>query len=816
MRHHEQFYINGQWVDPVGGGEAFAVINPATEAIAGSIRLGSEADVERAIAAARRAFDSFSQTSLQERQALVGRICAVYERRLDDMAQVITEEMGAPLHRLSRPAQAPLGLWHFQTALAASASYPFERSQGGSLILREAIGVCTLITPWNWPMGQVTSKVAPALLAGCTMVLKPSEFAPFSAQVFAEILHEAGVPPGVFNMLHGDGARVGPLLASHRDVDMVSLTGSTRSGVSVARNAADGIKNLSLELGGKSANLILDDAPLEEAVTKGVMEMMFNTGQSCNAPSRMLVPREKLAQAERIAASAVQRLVVGDPSDVATTTGPVANQRQFDRVQALIEAGIREGATLVAGGCGRFDGLSSGYFAKPTVFSHANNQMRIAREEIFGPVLTLLAYDSEDEAIAIANDSDYGLSGYVWGGTVERAAAVARRLRTGMVHLNGAGVDPAAPFGGYKQSGIGRGVGSGRAGRVPRNQGRDGRGCGATLMEAFDVLIIGAGVSGIGMACTLSIECPDKTFAILERRQRLGGTWDLFDYPGVRSDSDMLTYGYRFRPWQDAKVLADGATIRSYLVDTANEYGVDKKIRYGLQIKRADWSKALGRWTVTAVDEAGGEIRLFSAAQLVMCTGYYNYDVGYTPEFPGVENFSGQRVHPQHWPRDLALEGQRVVVVGSGATAMTLVPALAQHAAHVTMLQRSPTYVLSVPSHDRVTSLLSRLMPKRWAFTLARRRNTVLARWLYQACRRWPERMRSFILKQTDKHLAGKQRGPQPLHARLHALGPAPVHRAGRRSFRGAEGRQGFSRDWRHRWLQWPHHSAALRQYAGG
>ena len=456
MRNHEQFYIDGQWVDPVDGGEAFAVINPATEAVAGRIRLGSEADVERAIAAARRAFDDFSQSSLQERQALVGRICAVYERRLGDMADAITEEMGAPLHRLSRPAQAPLGLWHFQTALAASAIFPFERAQGSSLIRREAIGVCMLITPWNWPMGQVTSKVAPALLAGCTMVLKPSEFAPFSAQVFAEILAEADVPPGVFNMLHGDGARIGPLLASHREVDMVSLTGSTQSGISVARNAADGIKTLSLELGGKSANIILDDAPLEEAVTKGVMEMMFNTGQSCNAPSRMLVPRAKLAQAETIAAAAVQRLVVGDPSNTATTTGPLANRRQFERVQAMIETGIGEGATLVAGGSGRPDGLASGYFAKPTVFSQANNQMRIAREEIFGPVLTLLAYDSEEEAIAIANDSDYGLSGYVWGGTVERAAAVARRLRTGMVHLNGAGVDPAAPFGGYKQSGIGR------------------------------------------------------------------------------------------------------------------------------------------------------------------------------------------------------------------------------------------------------------------------------------------------------------------------------------------------------------------------
>lgn len=274
-------------------------------------------------------------------------------------------------------------------------------------------------------------------------------------------------------------------------------------------------------------------------------------------------------------------------------------------------------------------------------------------------------------------------------------------------------------------------------------------------MEALDVLIIGAGVSGIGMACTLSMECPGKTFAILERRQRLGGTWDLFDYPGVRSDSDMLTYGYRFRPWQDAKVLADGATIRGYLADTAREYRVDERIRYGLRITRADWSAAQRQWVVTAIDEASGRTREFRAAQLVMCTGYFNYDTGHAPEFPGIERFSGQRVHPQHWPQDLALAGKRVVVVGSGATAMTLVPALAPQAAHVTMLQRSPTYVLSVPSRDALTAFVSRLLPRRWAFALARRRNTLLARWLYQACRRWPERMRRLILKQVHKHLAG-------------------------------------------------------------
>ena len=305
-------------------------------------------------------------------------------------------------------------------------------------------------------MNQVMCKVAPALLAGCTMVLKPSEYAPFSAQILAEILHEAGVPHGVFNLVHGDGARIGPLLSSHPDVDMVSLTGSTRAGVSVAQRAAETIKVVSLELGGKSANIILDDAPLEEAVAAGVTNMMFNTGQSCNAPSRLLVPAAKLADAEHIAAAAVARLVVGDPADASTTTGPVANRRQYDRVQSLIAQGVAEGARVVVGGVGRPEGLARGWFAKPTVFSDVRNDMTIAREEIFGPVLVMIPYNDEDEAVAIANDSDYGLSGYVWGGTVARAAAVAKRLRTGMVHLNGAGIDLAAPFGGYKKSGTGR------------------------------------------------------------------------------------------------------------------------------------------------------------------------------------------------------------------------------------------------------------------------------------------------------------------------------------------------------------------------
>ena len=456
MRAYHQFYIDGQWVDPVNGGQPFEVINPATEEVAGTIRLGDKDDVDRAITAAHRAFASYSRTALKERMDLIAAIARIYEQRLDDLAVAISEEMGAPLHTIARPMQAPLGLWHLQTVLAMAKDYPFQKQQGKTLLVKEPVGVCVLITPWNWPMNQIVCKVAPALLAGCTMVLKPSELAPFSSQIFAEILAAAGVPAGVFNMIHGDGAKVGPLLSSHPLVDMVSLTGSTRSGVSVAKNAAETIKVLSLELGGKSANIILDDAPLAEAVTDGVLGMMRNTGQSCNAPSRMLVPASKLAEAERIASAAVQKLVVGDPQSPSTTTGPISNARQYQRVQSLIEKGIQEGARVVIGGCGRPAGLTRGYFAKPTVFSGAHSGMCIAQEEIFGPVLTMIPYDTEDQAIAIANDSVYGLSGFVYGGTIERARAVAQRLRTGMVHLNGASIDPGAPFGGYKQSGVGR------------------------------------------------------------------------------------------------------------------------------------------------------------------------------------------------------------------------------------------------------------------------------------------------------------------------------------------------------------------------
>ncbi|MES2019356.1 MAG: aldehyde dehydrogenase family protein [Pseudomonadota bacterium] len=456
MRHHHQFYIDGRWVAPANGGEQIDVINPATERSAGTILMGSAADVELAVAAAHRAFASYSRTSLQERLELLASITSIYERRIGDMADAISTEMGAPLHTLAKGVQAPIGLWHFQYTMAMAKDFAFEKVQGTTLLRREPVGVCALITPWNWPMNQIACKVAPALVTGCTMVLKPSELAPFSAQVFAEILHEAGVPAGVFNMIHGDGARLGPQLASHPLIDMVSLTGSTRAGASVSKNAADTVKVVSLELGGKSANIILADADLEAAVTQGVLNMMSNTGQSCNAPSRMLVPAARLIEAEQIAIAACNSIVVGDPLDPATTIGPIANARQYQRVQALIEQGTLDGATLIAGGCGRPPGIERGYYARPTIFSQANNQMTIARTEIFGPVLTMIGYDTEQEAIAIANDTCYGLSGYVWGGTLDGARAVARQLRAGMVHLNGAGLDLTAPFGGYKQSGNGR------------------------------------------------------------------------------------------------------------------------------------------------------------------------------------------------------------------------------------------------------------------------------------------------------------------------------------------------------------------------
>ncbi|EKF74939.1 aldehyde dehydrogenase [Alcanivorax hongdengensis A-11-3] len=453
MESLQQFYINGQWV-PTRHNASHDIINPATEEPLGQLSLAGPEDVEAAIAAASAAFADFSALPLETRLDYLTRILEGYQARLPDMARAISQEMGAPI-TLASKVQAPMGLAHLKTTLEVARQFPFESQVGNSIIRREAAGVCALITPWNWPMNQVMCKVAPALAAGCTLVLKPSEFAPLSAHLLAEIIHEAGLPAGVFNMLYGDGAEIGPLLSSDPRIDLVSLTGSTRAGVSVSQQAAPTVKRVSLELGGKSANILLPGCDLQKAVTHGVRAMMNNTGQSCNAPSRMLVPAEQLEEAEKIAAAVCEGIQVGDPEDAGTVMGPIANQRQYQRVQSLIEQGIKEGARLVAGGPGQPDGIRRGYFARPTVFSGANNHMTIAREEIFGPVLTMIPYRDLDEAVAIANDSIYGLSGYVYGDP-QQARSVAERLRTGTVHINGASPDLQAAFGGYKQSGIGR------------------------------------------------------------------------------------------------------------------------------------------------------------------------------------------------------------------------------------------------------------------------------------------------------------------------------------------------------------------------
>jgi len=449
-----QFYIDGQWVDPVEP-QTLDVVNPATEEVYGRISIGSSADVDVAVAAASRAFETFSATSRDERVDLLQSVLDVFVRRADEVAEAIMDEMGAPWG-LAKHAQAASGTQHISAALKTLKSYDFEEHIGATMIVKEPIGVCGLITPWNWPMNQIAVKVAPALAAGCTMVLKPSEIAPFDAIVFAEILDEAGVPAGVFNLINGDGPGVGTALSQHPDIAMVSFTGSTRAGVLVAQNAAPSVKRVAQELGGKSANIILDDAELEEAVTDGVKSMMENTGQSCDAPSRMLVPKDKMDEAAAIAAKVAAATAVGNPREKGTRVGPVVSELQWNKIQDLIQKGIDEGATLATGGTGRPDGLEKGYYVKPTVFADVSNDMTIGREEIFGPVLSIIPYEDEEEAIRIANDTPYGLSGYVSSGSLERARRVAARLRTGMVHINGADLDAMAPFGGYKQSGNGR------------------------------------------------------------------------------------------------------------------------------------------------------------------------------------------------------------------------------------------------------------------------------------------------------------------------------------------------------------------------
>lgn len=454
MQNTRKFYIDGEWVEPIGT-DTLDVVNPATEKAIATIALGDEKDVDRAVTAARTAFDSYASTTRADRIELLSRVIEVYGRRMNDLATTITQEMGAPAG-LAATAQAPCGMAHLAAALDALRRFEFEEKIGTTTVVHEPVGVCAFITPWNWPVNQIAAKVAPALAAGCTMVLKPSEIAPLNAIIFAEILHEAGVPAGVFNLVHGDGPTVGAALSRHPDVDMVSFTGSTRAGVDVARNAAPTVKRVAQELGGKSANIVLVDADFDEVITRDVMGVVVNAGQSCNAGSRILVPSDRMDEACAIAKAAAEKIVVGPPDADGTTVGPLVSQAQFDKVQRLIQTGVDEGATLVAGGVGRPDGLSAGYFVRPTVFANVTNDMTIAREEIFGPVMMLIGYEDEADAIRIANDTTYGLSGMVSSRDPQRARSVARKLRTGMVHVNGAPLAFDAPFGGYKQSGNGR------------------------------------------------------------------------------------------------------------------------------------------------------------------------------------------------------------------------------------------------------------------------------------------------------------------------------------------------------------------------
>ncbi len=454
MKILDQHYINGAWVKPASANFR-DVVNPATEDVSGKMILGTSADVDAAVAAAREAFETFSQTTRDERLAILDRIIEEYKKRMPEMADVITLEMGAPAF-LANKAHAPSGIGHLMTARKVLETFAFEEDSGPTRVAREPIGVVGMITPWNWPINQIACKVAPAIATGCTMVLKPSEVAPYSCQLFTEIMEAADVPAGVYNVVYGEGSTVGEAISGHPDVDMVSVTGSTRMGAAVQANAAKTIKRVTQELGGKSANIILDDADFEEVVTRETLSVMRNTGQTCTALTRMLVPVGRMDEAAAIAAKAAETVITGDPTSADTTMGPISNAQQFEKVGVLIEKGIAEGARAVAGGPGRPDGIDKGYFVKPTVFADVTPEMTIAHEEIFGPVLSIIGYKDEDEAIRIANDSPYGLSGAVQSADVDRARRVASKMRTGMVYINGAAGDLSAPFGGYKQSGNGR------------------------------------------------------------------------------------------------------------------------------------------------------------------------------------------------------------------------------------------------------------------------------------------------------------------------------------------------------------------------
>jgi aldehyde dehydrogenase (NAD+) len=458
MPNLTDFYIDGAWVSPAAV-NAFDVINPATEEAYAQISLGAEADVDRAVAAAKKAFETWGYTTPAERREYLVKLVEVYERRSDEMAKAISREMGAPIS-MATNAQAAAGVGHLKAFIRAMDDFQWEHALHAKApnehIVHEPIGVAGLITPWNWPMNQVTLKVGAAIAAGCAMVLKPSEIAPMSSMLFAEFVDEAGLPAGVFNLVNGDGPTVGEAMSRHPDIDVMSLTGSARAGIAVTKAAADTIKRVSLELGGKGPNLIFADADVRKAVKGGSIGMFYNSGQSCNAPSRMLVERSIYDDAVEIARETAEATKLGDPSEEGRHIGPVVSQAQFDKIQNLIQAGIDEGARLVAGGVGRPEGVNRGYYVRPTVFADVSNDMTIAREEIFGPVLSMLPFDSEEEAIRIANDTAYGLTSYVQSGDQARAQKIARRLRAGMVILNGAARPGGSPFGGYKQSGNGR------------------------------------------------------------------------------------------------------------------------------------------------------------------------------------------------------------------------------------------------------------------------------------------------------------------------------------------------------------------------
>lgn len=455
MNNLNKFYIDGAWVDPISA-TRFPVKNPANNAQIGEVMLGSSADVDSAVAAAARAFVTFSRTSKEERLALLERLAVIFSDRLEEMAQAITTEMGAPID-MSRAAQAGCGINHIRAFAKALKDQPErETLENGDVLVRDPIGVCGLITPWNWPINQIAQKVVPALAVGATCVLKPSEYTPLSAALFAEFMHEAGYPAGVFNLVFGEGPTVGAAMSRHPDIAMMSFTGSTRAGIAVMQDAAFSVKRVTLELGGKSPNLVFADADLDARVSASVRDCFYNTGQSCNAPTRMLVERSCYDRVLEIAARAASGQAVGDPAEEGDHIGPLFDEMQYDRVQAMIRTGIEEGARLIAGGPGKPEGLEHGWYVKPTIFADVTPGMRIAREEVFGPVLVILAFDSEEEAVALANDSDFGLAAYLQTGDVARAERIFAQLRAGTVTINGNATQYGSPFGGYKQSGNGR------------------------------------------------------------------------------------------------------------------------------------------------------------------------------------------------------------------------------------------------------------------------------------------------------------------------------------------------------------------------